>query len=68
MSESLRPTLTAALAELHNGDAFKVVLDFIRECRENRIADFSQADTPNLVMKTAGQVAFADELLEVLRQ
>ena len=64
MSNLTRPTLDAALNDLRHRDEFKVVLDYIRECREQLFADLGPASTPHEVMKLAGGISRLDELLD----
>lgn len=66
MSQLPKPELQAAIAELHTRDEFGVVLQFIREEREQFIRDLRQAEGPNDVMKLSGSISTLDELLLAL--
>lgn len=61
-----KPALQVALVELSARDEFKVVLQFIREEREQFIRDLRQAEGPNDVMKLSGSISTLDELLMAL--
>lgn len=61
-----KQNLQAALAELNSREDFGVVLEFIREEREQFIRDQRQAEGPNDVMKICGSIATLDELLIAL--
>lgn len=67
MSAIPKPTLDAAIATLRDRDEYRVILDFIRDCREQTFADLTMASDPNEVMKLAGGTARLDELLQILR-
>jgi hypothetical protein len=62
-----KPTLDAAIATLKDREEYKVILDFIRDSREQCLADLGPASDPNEVMKLAGGVSRLDELLSILR-
>jgi hypothetical protein len=61
-----KPQLDASIQTLADRDEYKVIIGFIRQCREQFFADFRQAENANDVMKVAGSIAALDELLAIL--
>jgi hypothetical protein len=51
---------------LSDRDEYKVILQYIRDERERFFGDMRQAATSDDVMKIAGSIATADELLGML--
>jgi len=56
MSEIPKPTYEDAAKILQFNDNFMVIMDAIRAEREALIDDLETADTPDKVMKIAGQI------------
>jgi len=66
MSDIHRPTLAAAINELKFRDEYKVIMEFIKEMREESIADLGACKDPYDVMKLTGGAARLDELHSIL--
>ena len=61
-----RPTLEQSVLALSDRDEYKVIIQYIRDERDRFFGDLRQAATSDDVMKIAGSIATADELLGML--
>lgn len=62
-----KPTLEDVLKRQRLNPDFRVILEFLREEREEMIAKFASVTNDGEAMKTAGAVAMADRILVTLR-
>lgn len=58
-----KPTLEDALSKLRHLPDFQLVLEFVREEREDMIGRFASVINDGEAMKTAGAVAAIDRIL-----
>jgi len=65
--ETPRQTVTEAINHLKHRDEYKLLLDFIKQLRDETIADIGGCKDPYDVMKLAGGTARLDELLTILQ-
>ena len=61
-----KPTITQAIDGLKERDEYKAIMSFIREMREDSLADLGACKDPYDVMKLTGGAARLDELLAIL--